>query len=1033
LSNLTISNDEKQYFDAIIVVPLEEEFNIVTDCFETVEDASNDHFLRLEVAIPECKTRFLLVKQSTMGKTANREALEECLNDYDAGILICVGIAGGISGDVKLGDVCYSGTIIDVTDNAKVGVDRTQKESLALSTRSYSTPREITIPIMRDRLSPLSKTAYVKWTEACASRARELIPGDFMGRKGLKEQIAIPSAREGVIVCGLVSSSPEYNKKLQGVDRKVLAVETEAGGMSSIAEARNIPAITIRGISDYAGIDKNEFEHDTNNQARNVAVYNAASFLARQLATLVMVAQFGKIRARAKHGNHQLSLIPETAADQVGDLLIRLASECDDRLRDLAPGYSLKIKGYRLPVPRIRMLGRTQIPDQIGGEPIEIRDALRETRVLALHIPRDYPDLSLAWIIASDLISVQVEDAQILPTVIEAGNIQRPRRGILDLASGEVRDLINSPQTMALFIIDEFPFNSKSKTEFLKSQVESLPNAKFIILTRSNNSAGEISEFSTAVAGLSARLCDISFNEISHFIQKNFDMAPPASQVVALRLRETFNKFRLPAHPSYIAGIPRDVLNALLQANRRAELLEIAVAGYLSFVVADDREPIALSRKTREKFLSELVFSIRAEGKSFSETELTSYTEKFARRYDFNITPIRFIATFMEKGILYFEEEKVRFTLPFMEAYLLAKRLTESESDALQYYDIKADGFDYPTFTLYAELGASSQLVSKVLTSMDESLAELNEGKAEGFILFQSSISPALLERHGRLQSIQRRLQQAEADVRNDRDQSKEKQRILDVSDRVRESTAAKIEEARDQQIGPQGITSATVQGRAVSIWTIALSLLGSGAERLEAGVKRDLVRLIVALAVAIIDGGTRDTSGINFSNFENDLLNDQNLLQQISKSESEKDRKDAVKFLREIVEFFEYIIIMQPFLTTMASICEEARDDVLAESILKADIVGDANVLVRNLWLSDINVDKGKSDLSKSVKKLPKLKLIRSMVMSHLMMRVYWKQWKKQDRIELLTIGKESLRGIGMDYKVEDMEKILGALPSDS
>jgi hypothetical protein len=127
------------------------------------------------------------------------------------------------------------------------------------------------------------------------------------------------------------------------------------------------------------------------------------------------------------------------------------------------------------------------------------------------------------------------------------------------------------------------------------------------------------------------------------------------------------------------------------------------------------------------------------------------------------------------------------------------------------------------------------------------------------------------------------------------------------------------------------------------------------------------------------------------------------------------------------MAEFFEYAMIMQPFLTTMSSICEEARDDVLAESVSKADVVGEANILLKNLWLSDINVAKGKGELRKTVRKLPKLRLIRTMVMSHLMMRVYWKQWKKRDQMDLLNISKESLRGIGIEYRVEDMEKLLG------
>jgi hypothetical protein len=68
-----------------------------------------------------------------------------------------------------------------------------------------------------------------------------------------------------------------------------------------------------------------------------------------------------------------------------------------------------------------------------------------------------------------------------------------------------------------------------------------------------------------------AFVCDVSFVEIAYFLQKNFEMPAAASEVVAVRLRETFHKYKLAAHPSYFAGIPRSTLNALLQVNRRAE------------------------------------------------------------------------------------------------------------------------------------------------------------------------------------------------------------------------------------------------------------------------------------------------------------------------------------------------------------------------------------------------------------------------------------------------------------------------------
>jgi nucleoside phosphorylase len=78
----------------------------------------------------------------------------------------------------------------------------------------------------------------------------------FTGRNG-PETIGPPKVREGTIACGNVSASPDYNEAVRATDRKVLAIETESGGLFFAARQHNVPAFTVRGISDYAGIDKN--------------------------------------------------------------------------------------------------------------------------------------------------------------------------------------------------------------------------------------------------------------------------------------------------------------------------------------------------------------------------------------------------------------------------------------------------------------------------------------------------------------------------------------------------------------------------------------------------------------------------------------------------------------------------------------------------------------------------------------------------------------------------------------------------------
>lgn len=453
------------------------------------------------------------------------------------------------------------------------------------------------------------------------------------------------------------------------------------------------------------------------------------------------------------------------------------------------------------------------------------------------------------------------------------------------------------------------------------------------------------------------------------------------------------------------------------------------MVGYLSYIVAEDREPIALSRTTREKFLTELVFAIKVEGRSFTEAQLTEYAEAFARKFDFNVSPSRFVAAFIEKCILHLEGDQIRFTLPFMEAYLLAKRLAENANEAVKYFSISSRQFDHRTFTIYAEMGACGLIIAKLVDELKLAIEKMSSDPAAKPILLDMTIAPALLESPNRLHSIQNRLRQAEDDVRSDRDQSKEKQRFLDVSDRVRENTATRASAVRSIEGVTEGGASNVVD-ESTAIWAIAVSLLGSGAERLEAEVKRDLVKKIVKLAALIVDRWTRAHRAVDFTSLRKEVLENEVLVATIARSKSKTDMTYARNIMRSIADLLEYIYMLQPFIGIVTHLCEEARDDVLPESIVNTLVEGGVEELIKNLWLSDINVSKGKKRLVDSIKSLPKSKFLRNAIATQLMARVYWKHWRKDDRLSLLDAANESLKGVGQQHKTSELQRIVEKLP---
>jgi nucleoside phosphorylase len=247
-----------------------------------------------------------------MGRTENAAATTVCLAEFDTNLLICVGIAAGLSKDVAIGDVCYTGTIVDVLDNAKITQLPGGKQQIKLSPTFYSTPRALVTPIALHRIHPATKPAHLKWATEQGKAARTLIPNEFSGRTGKRECVKEPIVREGVIACGLVSDSTEYNEQLIGIDRKLLALETESGGLFSIGQSRQIPALTIRSISDFAGagIDKTIFEQQTDNNARKVAALNASIFLTHQLRSAGVRSYLERRRSIRSASDLQPSFFP---------------------------------------------------------------------------------------------------------------------------------------------------------------------------------------------------------------------------------------------------------------------------------------------------------------------------------------------------------------------------------------------------------------------------------------------------------------------------------------------------------------------------------------------------------------------------------------------------------------------------------------------------------------------------------------------------------------------------------------------------
>ncbi|MDB5529190.1 MAG: hypothetical protein JWR51_2293 [Devosia sp.] len=1016
---------ESKYFDIVVVVPLEEELLEVIEQFPSIEDRSSTTTWCHVVDSGKPGISMLIVQQQTMGKTAAINAANFVLSKYEAGLMVCLGIAGSLSGDARLASVCYSGSIIDVLDNAKFVDTDDGAADTELSPTNYDTPDEFTQAFNYIRTQPALFKFHQDWQEQRALVAKELVPHEVPAPGGGTEQIGKPTSKGGVIVCGSVSKSHVYNAKLRKIDRALLAVETESGGVFSQAHFHgSVPAIAVRGISDYADKDKGRLEDASKGGVRRLAASNAASFLKLQI---VCNTYFHAALERRRTGRQQALVLDNrpVVVQPLSELMLGLGIAVDAALRKLSPEYKLQPQGYHLPLPRIRRPNATNaIGTKSDSSPTDVLDALQVQEKILVSLPRTYPDHSLAWVMADDLLTQEIDGRQPVPVVINGDDIRGKRFGFNDVVDIDLNAIEAMDGTQLVLIVDNIPFASKHRMEQIVAEIERYSSAKFIFVTRAGD-AGLLdeSDFLTQSGAEHFQICAVSFFEIAHFIQKNFGMTGAEAEVVALRLRDTFERFDLDAHPTYFAGIPKETLTALLQANRRSELIQLAVDGFLTFIVAGDRADVSLSRSTRARFLRKLVVEINVEKRAFEEADLVAFTREFAELHDFDIDPLAFINGFVDQGIMHFEGGRARVSLPFVESYLLASELHASSDLALRYFDPGDDNFDTVTFDLYAEIGASADLVQRIEAGLEQCMIALKEKNPGKHILLTDSISPANLQKPERAGALRKRLQKAADAVRDGKDESQEKQRMLDLSEKIREASGRqqKSQDGESDKAGDMDRTFVPLND-AARHWVIATLLLGSGAEHLNARTKRALSTSIISSAALIIDEWCRQQQKIDFAAIKRKMTTDEALADLPGGEDIEEKRK----FIDGGVDILEYTALAEPLRRVLGFLCEQARHRVLAPSVEAATVDGAIEKIIHGTWLADIDTARGKDKLRQAIIDLPTAQFFRVILASHYLARVYWNHWRKEDRLHLLNSAEEVIKPLELKINKSELKRMI-------
>lgn len=1010
----------KEAVDIIVQIPLEMEFNAFLDFFKHEANLTEDEHATYRVQAPH-GLKVVVTLQREQGRLAASAACQAALIRFDPKLYIIAGIAGGLSKDLKLGDVAYTGTLLDVYDNAKMTDSPDGGLDIHLRPEHYTTPRSIEASMGFVRTMPEFKPYYENWQDERLNAARhhglcEIKLGNST------EQLKRPISLNGDLVCGSVSASVNYKEKLKGVTRNILAVETEAGAVFAECKKLDIAALCVRGVSDYSDDVKKSLEDEHGSLVRKLAAENAMSFIKLQFDSSLFRGALDKVVADKY--SKQIPLFANTAQPKFPQLLQDSAKYIDAQLRELSPQFKTKPENFRLPTPRLRRIPTTPgAIDRNAPASCELLAALHRSRNVLIHVPRAYPDPGLAWILANGLLLSELNGEKIIPVVVQGGKISPPQNSPFKKSKVPLLENVKREGGIYVYIVDEPPTTSNSKLAYLIKCIQEDDESRYVILSKADKSVVDGTDLRRGIAAESYDLCNISFAEMAAYLENCLEMPGVEAEVVALKLRETFDQFSLPAHPSFFAGISSEVIAALLHANRRSELIQLAVDGFLSFIVAADKDPVRLSRSKRSQFLRNLILEMSLEKRVFTQADLVAFADQLNKKFDYGIQPISFVQGFVDKGLLHFENDNVKVTLPFMNSYLLADELSKDQSKARRYFDVSdAGSFDTLTFDLYAEIGASDQMMDLIIGELQKSRSTLPSMNGE-HILLSDELQPVLFKNPVKLRSLESRVlaaRKALEDGESDRDS---KIKILDIADRINEDISLRSREYNEEveeRFQPQV--------HLLQTWNIAAILLGSGAEGIEGDRRKALVQEILTTADILLHHWTKDRFEQDYDLVRKSIIADVDFKKDVG-LESDKDFEALVSALTDFIQFFS---ISQPATSILSILLDQAQHLIIGNSVARAEPKSNIEGLIKGLWLSHIDRSAGSSLLNKSIKELPKAQFLRTVLAQMLIMRVKWNTFHGPLRHYLIDVAEDILKPLREGFDKGELRRLVQKLDDE-
>ena len=299
-------------------------------------------------------------------------------------------------------------------------------------------------------------------------------------------------------------------------------------------------------------------------------------------------------------------------------------------------------------------------------------------------------------------------------------------------------------------------------------------------------------------------------------------------------------------------------------------------------------------------------------------------------------------------------------------------------------------------------------MVKSAMDDLEAAIIALTPTDELPHVLLTNQIAPRNIRHPNRAAALRKSLRRATSDVQKGMDDTRRKQKLIDLAEKVRVVTANQRRLVEENEEGNGTGGEVTMLSTAVRHWVVATVLLGSSAEHLDADTKRKLSGMIVQLAARIIDDWTRLQMNIDFNVIKEELTKDET----ISSFPGGTDEPEETKrLIVGFVDLLEYNAMADPLRRTIGFVCEQARHRVLAKSVENANVDGLVERVIHGTWLADIDSKRGRGVLRKAILDLPITPFLRITLASHYLSRVYWSHWQKEDRLILLNTAEETIR----------------------